>query len=658
MADLSKFSDAELERIANAQSLAHMSDAELEKLAAGKKSPGIGEYGIDMARSLPGGLTKGVTGIIGLPGTLFNPSETETVEGLGGEPITVNKGAHRGLPTGEGLDRVVSAPFGGYYEPKYLPGKITERAAEFAPAVIGGPASVGTRLMGRVLAPAAGSVAAEDLVKSDNPGVKAGAQITGAVLGAGLYGGTRALSQAVKNAKLTPDEVANSFVANAVKGQQPAIIPGKGQIAAEAYGPTGVANLAALGRRGGSTAQTLANQLKLRAQSAPNRILDDFLQSSGVNPQAARGNFEGLVEAGEKRASPLYREYYDANKNVASPLLDKILETPAGKKALADARVKMQNDMSLMGTPDAELIEQAKEGGSLIPTKGVASGMKARVYDYVKRSLDDQIDAAYRGGNKNEGNIIRDLKNRMVKELDDLDVTGKAGPNSVKPEGGAFKRARGAAGDYLSAKEAYEQGGSDILDLSKDFRDVATEFGKRSETAKEAYKAGIANELFLKAGNQRLNPRLLNTPAVREKLSAVLGPDKAEAFMMKLQQEMDLAASGNRMMPGTGSITSDVLNATKEQDLADTVRGASHFARAAGDIASNRYGSAIANVLRGGYHFAPDMFRTGGMSEEARNAAGKLLMLPPEDFAQQLQALPAPRPSMGAAAIAPYLLRK
>ncbi len=61
MADLSKFSDADLERIANAQSLSHLSDAELEKLAVGKKSMGVGDTAIDMVRSLPGGLANSVT---------------------------------------------------------------------------------------------------------------------------------------------------------------------------------------------------------------------------------------------------------------------------------------------------------------------------------------------------------------------------------------------------------------------------------------------------------------------------------------------------------------------------------------------------------------------------------------------------------------------
>lgn len=663
MADLSHYSDADLERIANSQSLAHLSDDELEKIA-GKPKLGIIDTAIDMARSVPGGLAKMATGAIGLPGTLSDAASAG-LDYVANKVTGNDVHTSRSPVSGAALDNYISKPFGGYYDPKTWQGQLTERAIEFAPAIAGGPASLGTKLMGRVLAPAAGSVAAENLVHSNNPGVQAGAQIGGAILGSGLYGGGRALSQAVKNARLTPDEVANAFAANVAKnagaqaGQAlPNAIAGRGQTAAEAMGPTGVANLAALGRRGGETAQSLSDVLKARALGQPGRTLNDFLSASGVDPRAARGDFENLIEAGQKRASPLYKEYYAENQSVASPTLDKILETPAGKKALAGAREKMQNDMSLMGTPDADLIDQAKEGGTLIPAKGVASGMKARVYDYVKRSLDDQIETAYRSGNKNEGNIIRDLKNRMVKELDELDVTGKAGPNSVKPGGGAFVRARAEAGDYLSAKDAYEDGASHILDLKMDPRDVASYFTKLSPTAQAAYKGGIANEVLLKAGNMKLAPRLLNTPAVQQKLSAVLGDAQAQKFMEGVQHEASLAATGQRMMPGTGSITSDVLNAAKEQDLADTVRGASHFARAAGDFASNRYGSAIANVLRGGYHFAPDLFRTGGMSEEARNTAGKLLMLSPQDFSQQLHTLPAPRPSMGASALAPYLLRK
>lgn len=101
--------------------------------------PSFSDYAIDVMRSIPGGLAKGVTGIAGMAGDFLNPSDTEQVEGLGGAPIIVNKGSNRqGFPTTQQLNNLVSSPFGGYYQPRYAPGQYAETAAEFVPGVFGG----------------------------------------------------------------------------------------------------------------------------------------------------------------------------------------------------------------------------------------------------------------------------------------------------------------------------------------------------------------------------------------------------------------------------------------------------------------------------------------------------------------------------------------
>lgn len=645
MADLSKYSDDDLERIANQHALANMSDADLEKLAAGKKSAGIGDTIVDMVRSLPGGLTKGITGLVGLPGTLFNPTETEAVEGLGGEPITVNKGAHRGLPTGEGIDKVVSQPFGGYYEPKTGLGQFTERAAEFAPSVIGGPASLGTRLMGRVLAPAAGSVAAEDLVKSDNPAVRAGAQIGGALLGAGTFGGVRALSQAVRNARLSPEEIASAHVRNVVPDftrpeDLPNYIPGVGQTVAEASGPRGVANLAALGRRSGDTAPNLATYLQQRAEGQPGRLLDNYSAAAGIHPEAAQGNIDQLVAAGRASVRPQIREILQRPGGVMSESLQELSQRPIIRRAMAKAAEDIRN----AGDDPNRIGLFFDEAGNATQV----SHPTAEAWDLVKKAVGQSVERDAFGrrlpdsvspGNYRIGEANRELSRAMSDAI---------------PGYGDFLR---ESGDYLSLQSAFDAGMSHIMAANVTPAQVARHLADMTTAEQAAYRAGIGNRLNTMAQNGRLRPNQLLTPAIQSKLRSALGERQAQQFIDSVVSERAISQTGQRMMPGTGSITSDVLNATREQDLSDTVRGASHFARAAGDLAANRYGSAIANVLRGGYHFAPDMFRTGGMTEAARNRAGQLLMLPPEEYAQQLQALPAPRPNMGAAALAPYLLR-
>lgn len=609
---------------------------------------------VDAARSIPGGLAQGVAGTIGLPSTALNFISNKVGGLVGREEIPdadPRATTFMGIPTAGQANAAISKPTGGYYKPQTTAGRYAETAASFAPAIFGGEAGLGARLLGRVLAPAAGSQLAGSAVDANtSPTLHSAAQIGGALLGGGLAGGARALGGALL--KDVPADVAAQKQLATFAGNMGATpetiarntIPGRGQLGAEALGPNGVAMLATLGRRSGATGEALGNHLVARSVNAPARMMDDFTSAAGIDPRAAQGNFDQVLEAGQKRAAPLYDEAYKQNTNMASPVLDKILETPAGKKALADARTKMQNDMSLMGTPDADLMEQAREGGTELPAKGAASGMKLRVYDYVKRSLDDQISSAFRAGNKNEGSILVDLKGKLVKALDDSDVTGQAGPNSVKPEGGAYARARSAAGDYLGAKQAYEDGQSHILSTSTSADDVAKYVAKLSPTALEAYKGGIANKILTQAQNSRLTPRLVGTDAVRLKLAAAIGPEKAQQFIDNIQNEASLAASGNRMKPGTGSISSDVLMNADEMDHGANIQAGMHGAHALGHALQGNVVGATTRGLAAVRHFAPDILRSGGMNADTRNELGRMLMLPPEDLAEQIKAFPKQAP--------------
>lgn len=603
---------------------------------------------IDAVRAIPGGLVKGVTGIAGLPGTVSDLASSG-LDYLANKLTGANIHTSNNPLSASKLTDVAGKPTGGFYQPQTTLGKYAETAATFAPAAFGGEASLPARLMGRVLAPAAGSMAAGAAVPDSDPTLKGIAETGGAVLGGGLAGGSRALGRALLGPKKSVPEIARDYTESLVDGQgttHPAIatVPaGKGATAAEAIGPSGISALATLGRRPGTTGEALSDALLARSNLAPARMQADFAQAAGIDPAAAQGKFDNILEAGQKRAAPLYKDAYAQNQNIASPMLDKILETPAGKQALSDARVKMQNDMSLMGTPDADLMDQAKEGATAIPSKGVASGMKLRVYDYVKQSLDDQIDAAYRGGNKNEGNIIKGLKNSLVKQLDQADVTAQAGPNSLKPEGGSYSQARKAAGDYLGAKQAFEDAGDHILNPNVPVTEVQKYFGDLSDTGQGAYKAGIANRVFMQAQNGRLSPRILNTPAIRGKLEATLGKPNTDEFLSRVNQELSLAKSGARMMPNTNSITADILMNAGAQDHGKNIEAGLAGTRAIGHALTGNIPGAVAGGLSAARHFFPDLVKSGGLNEAGRNEAGRLLMLSPQEYVNQVKQLPPPQ---------------
>ena len=65
---------------------------------------------------------------------------------------------------------------------------------------------------------------------------------------------------------------------------------------------------------------------------APDRL--NKVVSRAVSPQV---NFfdavDDIYRTGQAKAAPLYQKAFQANKQVESPLINRVLETPAGKKA-------------------------------------------------------------------------------------------------------------------------------------------------------------------------------------------------------------------------------------------------------------------------------------------------------------------------------------
>lgn len=147
----------------------------------------------DAARSLPGGIARGVAGIMGLPGDAeqaLNHAQTylgnKVVGALGGTPIPDNAPQTPSiLPASAGINAKLSAPTGGYYEPKTTAGRYAQAIAEFAPFITGGEASLPARILTRAVAPVVGSEAAGEYVagKGAGAGTETAARFAGALAG-------------------------------------------------------------------------------------------------------------------------------------------------------------------------------------------------------------------------------------------------------------------------------------------------------------------------------------------------------------------------------------------------------------------------------------------------------------------------------------------
>lgn len=134
----------------------------------------------DMARSIPGGLVHGFASIAGLPADIGG-LVSKGMNAIGiptddpSKPLPapspgkyIMRGPEAGgtQATSANIIRDVSAPFGGDYQPKTIPGEYAHTIASFAPAAVmgGGSGGIGTTAA-RVLAPAVASETAGQFAK-------------------------------------------------------------------------------------------------------------------------------------------------------------------------------------------------------------------------------------------------------------------------------------------------------------------------------------------------------------------------------------------------------------------------------------------------------------------------------------------------------------
>ena len=148
----------------------------------------------DIVHSIPGGVAKGVSGVVGLPGDVSSVLD-KGMDALTG--ANVANAPHPGRFTSEDVNSAISKPFGGYYQPQTIPGQYAETISSFAPnAIVPG---TWAQKMARVLVPGAASETAGQATSGTpfEPLARAGGALLGGVAeGAGENAITRAQNPA------------------------------------------------------------------------------------------------------------------------------------------------------------------------------------------------------------------------------------------------------------------------------------------------------------------------------------------------------------------------------------------------------------------------------------------------------------------------------
>lgn len=409
--------------------------------------------------------------------------------------------------------------------------------------------------------------------------------------------------------------------------------------AAEAIGPQAETNLMALGRREGQTGNELQSFIRERSGERSERVLDDMAVSAGIHPDAAHGRISDYVKSGQAEVAPLYKKAFERpGYAVWSPRIQEFLDDPLLRTGLARG-IRIQQLEALekgvefkpsdygvtMDDTGVPIISWTSQGGTPVPN--------LRTLDAAKRGIDAILE-----DHRNPITKTLNLRDPMVKAINGVRMAYIKAVDQVAPE--EYQAARALSGDYLSAESAFQMGQKSILNsrmTEKQFGDVVS---KMTPTELEALKGGIANKVFELSQNNTLKPKQFLTNRVKTKLDIALGPNQAESFVKNLEQESAMKAFEQKAIPSAGSQTAPLRQAMSDQDAFDsypnhTLDDVEHALVSGHSLRDTGFRLAKRTVGR----MAKDALarlRTQGLSTEARNEAGRLLMMSPKEAAKAI----------------------
>jgi hypothetical protein len=262
---------------------------------------------------------------------------------------------------------------------------------------------------------------------------------------------------------------------------------GKPVTAAEALGRPGVTQLKVMGRRMGETPDKLEAQLYGRSKELPDRVINDFRETTGIDPEMTRGDMVASAEKMRQAATGPRAAWY-AQGALDSPELRELRDTDQIKKAIKKAHefvsadresayahglhgvdelpeekldlntgkptVVMQNGKPVMLKRQVAL-DRAKARGFTHSMENVdgeeSQPLTAKGWEYVKRGLDQQL-SKYRDPVTKKLDLSSPAAQALVKVRREL---GAELTNPKQPWGAAGKAAFDASGEPIRMEKAF-----------------------------------------------------------------------------------------------------------------------------------------------------------------------------------------------------------
>jgi enamine deaminase RidA (YjgF/YER057c/UK114 family) len=410
-----------------------------------------------------------------------------------------------------------------------------------------------------------------------------------------------------------------------------AFLAGKPVTSAETIGRPAISQLLSIGRRQGLTPDQLESFLRQRQQERPDRIINSLGKAAGVDPHMVQGNFDTAVRDLRKLAKPLYDIANDTGP-FESEKLTELLKRPSVKQALAGARQIAAEEGR--NPDDVGLIKVMRPGQAVVdpqtgkPVWGPGPETEEEIevknptmqtWDYVKRALGDVVyrdrDALGRPNLDTKGRAVRDTLDELREELF---------------KNTAYKDAVAAGGEPIRMEEAYKSAPK-LMRGSVSESDFEKQVSRYTPAELQAAKGGLINDTYTQARSGKLKMKDMLQPAYVTKMRRFLGDEPADQFIKDVKLEQILAANDQRLMPGTNSVTAELMTASDEVD-----KSLANIAHVATDLSRGRYFQAARGLLGAPYHGGATPFNEG-----ERNEIGRLLQMPPDQLKAQLDAAAA-----------------
>lgn len=488
---------------------------------------------------------------------------------------------------GEGSYEDILRQIRGEYARYAKQSPIKQAALEFgggaapglAAMLVPGGQAVGAQQLGRsgagALARLAGLGAATGAVTgagSAEEGSRAGGALAGGVMGGivgaalplgmeGTSAGARWLRErlAPGDAYLTRRAASKMNEALTEAGATPATIQAKMLQDRAMNVPSMVANVSptlvdlaeTVAQRAGKGARQVGEKLTQQKAGARERTYQQVVK--GLHPGDFYADEQRLIEGLRAKAAPAYEAAY-AHGAVDDPVVNTILQHPTFQDAYRRGQKIAESQAmaaKLRGDPDFErflLPEIYKPTGKVdsltnTPIMELQQVPNVRTLDYVKRGLDDLIDAGYKGSSsvgKGQASALRDLRNQFVAAID----------RNV-PD---YRDVRKMYAGDMEVLDAMRAGMKDFNKL--DHEQVLNMVSKMSAAEREAFRTGVARDLYSRIMDPGINfnaaQRIIGSPEMQAKLQPLF--DSAPQFTLfksALEREAQLFSQANQILGGS-----------------------------------------------------------------------------------------------------------